>query len=46
MPNEYEVFFNKASESGVAAIRKLTPEERADRALEVCDYGGARAFSK
>lgn len=34
-PNEYEVFFNKASKLGGAAISGLTPEERADRALEV-----------
>ena len=34
-PNEYEVFFNKASKLGGAVISGLTPEERADRALEV-----------
>lgn len=34
-PNEYEVFFNKASKSGAASITTLTPEERAQRALEV-----------
>lgn len=34
-PNEYEVFFNKASKSGASAITTLTPEERAQRAMEV-----------
>lgn len=34
-PNEYEVFFNNASKLGGAAISGLTPEERAERALEV-----------
>lgn len=34
-PNEYEVFFNNASKQGGAAISGLTPEERANRALEV-----------
>ena len=34
-PNEYEVFFNKASKLGGAVISGLTPEERADRAMEV-----------
>lgn len=36
-PNEYEVFFNKASKSGVAVIRNLSPEERAKRALEASE---------
>lgn len=34
-PNEYEAFFNKASKSGADAITTLTPEERAQRAMEV-----------
>ena len=34
-PNEYEAFFNKACKSGVAVMNKLSPEERAQRALEV-----------
>ncbi|CAM9165390.1 unnamed protein product [Pylaiella littoralis] len=34
MPNEYDAFFNKASRLGADATRGLTPEERAQRALE------------
>lgn len=35
-PNEYEVFFNKACKSGRALMSQLSPEERAQRAIEVC----------
>ena len=35
-PNEYEVFFNTACKSGRALMSQLSPEERAQRAIEVC----------
>lgn len=35
-PNEYEAFFNKACKSGRALMSQLSPEERAQRAIEVC----------